>query len=231
MLCLTSEEGQPLENRYQQQSATGCHAAQEPVRRTQNQRSSSTIERLAKATIASMAEVGFVNMTTTSIAKRAGVSRGAMLHHFANKVALVIYATGEMWQGVVDASDALRAQSDPQRPDPEGFVEALWTGAMAETHVSVSVDMMLAARGDPDLQAHLDIWVARMFESYHAAGRRAFGKAGLSDAECDALISTVASALRGQRVAQMMAPDPSAAKAVRVMMAQLLTDRLEKGVI
>ena len=46
-------------------------------RRSQNQRSIETIERLSKATIALMTEVGFVNMTTTSIAMRAGVSRGA----------------------------------------------------------------------------------------------------------------------------------------------------------
>lgn len=208
-------------------ATTARQDAAEPARRTQTQRSARTIDQLAQATIALMAEVGFVNMTTTSIAKRAGVSRGAMLHHFPNKVALVVHATGTMWHGVVVASDALRAQSDPVRPDPEGFVEALWNGAMAETHVSVSVDMMLAARGDPELQAHLDVWVARMFDSYRAAGRRAFGRAGLSDAECDALISTVASTLRGQRVAQMLAPDPAAAKAVRAMLSQLLTDRLK----
>ncbi|MGJ8609719.1 MAG: TetR/AcrR family transcriptional regulator [Octadecabacter sp.] len=197
------------------------------MRRTQSQRSEETINRLVKATISLMAEVGFVNMTTTSIAKRAGVSRGAMLHHFTNKVALVIYATGKMWRGVVAASDALRAQSDPARPDPAGFVEALWNGAMAETHVSVSVDMMLAARGDPELQTHLDVWAARMFDSYNAAGRHAFGTAGLPEAECDALILTIASTLRGQRIAQMFSPDPASAKAVREMMTHLLTTHLK----
>lgn len=211
------------------QVSTRDLAAGETTRRTQDQRSAQTIARLSDATIALMAEVGFVNVNTTNIAKRAGVSRGAMLHHFPNKVALVIHATGEMWGRVVTASDALRAQSDPARPDPEGFVEALWRGAMAETHVSVSVDIMLAARGDPALQAHLDTWVARMFDSYLAAGHRAFGNANISEAECDALIATVASTLRGQRVAQMLAPDPAVAAAVRAMLARLLRDHLERA--
>lgn len=201
----------------------------EPTRRTQVQRSSETIERLAKATIALMTEVGFVNITTTSIAARAGVSRGAMLHHFANKVALVKYATGEMWKGVVDASDRLRAQSDPEAPDPDAFVAALWRGAMAETHVSVTIDMMLAARGDSELQAHVDVWVARMFDSYRAAGRHAFGKTGLSDGDCDALIATVTSTLRGQRVAQMLAPDSATAQDVRDTMARLLRTQMKLG--
>lgn len=199
---------------------------QDSKRRTQLQRSADTIERLSKATITLMTEVGFVNMTTTSIAKHAGVSRGAMLHHFANKVALVIHATGEMWGGVVASTDELRQQSDPANPDPEGFVEALWDGAMAETHVSVSVDIMLAARGDPILKAHLDTWVRKMFDSYRAAGRHAFSKAEMSRTDCDALINTVASTLRGQRVAQMLEPNPEAAKAVRVTLAQLLRERL-----
>lgn len=204
-------------------------ASAKPDRRTQNQRSASTIDRLSQATIALMTEVGFVNMTTTSIAKRAGVSRGAMLHHFENKVALVTHATGEMWSGVVASTDALRAQCDPANPDPDGFVQALWDGAMAETHVSVSVDMMLAARGDPVLKAHLDTWVSKMFASYRTAGRHAFSKANLSQDECDALITTVASALRGQRVAQMLNPNPEAAKAVRATLAQLLRDRLQRA--
>lgn len=208
----------------------GFEAVLESNRRTQNQRSSETTERLSKATIALMTEVGFVNMTTTSIAARAGVSRGAMLHHFANKVALVTYATGEMWRGIVASTDDLRAQSDPANCDPEGFVEALWEGAMAQTHVSVSVDIMLAANGNPVLRAHLDKWVAKMFDSYRDAGRHAFGQADLSRAECDTLIATVASTLRGQRLAQMLAPDATGAKAVRAMLAKLLRYQLQRSV-
>lgn len=211
------------------ESRENFEAIPERNHRSQHQRSSDTIERLSKATISLMTEVGFVNMTTSSIAARAGVSRGALLHHFANKVALVTYATGEMWRGVVASTDELRSQSDPANADPEGFVEALWEGAMAQTHVSVSVDIVLAANGNPVLRAHLDKWVARMFDSYRAAGRHAFGQSDMSRAECDALIATVASTLRGQRVAQMLAPDPVCAKAVRAMLAKLLRDQLQRA--
>ena len=215
---------------YEKQQATVAGSAgKDVIRRTQTERSAETIDALRRATIALMTEVGFVNMTTTSIAKRAGVSRGAMLHHFSSKVALVMYATGEMWNGVVISTENLRAQCNPDKPDPKGFVDALWDGAMAETHVSVTVDITLAARGNPELKTHLDSWVGRMFKSYNAAGRYAFGKAGLSNKECDALIATIASTLRGQRVAQMFSPNPASCKAVRAMLTQLLTDRLERA--
>lgn len=209
-------------------ASTPAEKGQRARRRTQLERSTETIDALTKATIELMCEVGFANMTTVQIAERAGVSRGAMLHHFPSKLALVTHATGEMWNGVVKGTDALKQHSDPDRPDPRGFILALWDGAMAETHVSVTMDMTLAARGDEELRAHLDRWIGRMFRSYNAAGRRAFGKAGLKPAECDALIATIASTLRGQRMAQMYSPNPPAARAVLRMLTRLLSDSLEK---
>lgn len=195
-------------------------------RRSQDERSSATIASLSEATIALMTEVGFTNLTTTNIAKRAGVSRGAMLHHFPSKVALVIHATGEMWGEVVAAAEKLRAACDPDRPDPDFFVSAIWEEVMAERHVSVSVDIMLAARGDPILKSHLDSWVLKMFASYREAARHAFGRGGLSETECDALIATIASTLRGQRIAEMMAPEITSGPAVRAMLSTILRDRL-----
>lgn len=203
-------------------SAPGMSAS----RRSQDERSSATIASLSEATIALMTEVGFTNLTTINIAKRAGVSRGAMLHHFPSKVELVVYAAGEMWGEVVAAGKKLRAACDPDRPDPDFFVSAIWEEVMTERHVSVSVDIMLAARGDPMLKPHLDSWVLKMFASYRETAHHAFGRAGLSETECDALIATIASTLRGQRIAEMMAPEITSGPAVRAMLSTLVRDRL-----
>ena len=197
-------------------------------RRTQDQRTAETIGKLADATIGLIAEIGFANVTTTRIAKRAGVSRGAMLHHFPSKSALIIYATGEMWGRVVAASEKLSADSDPDNPDPKVFVDTLWSGAMAPTNVSVSADIMLAARGNAELQAHLDLGVKRMFDSYRRAGLHAFGKTGLSVPECHALIDSVSSTLRGLRLAQMLSPDADREKAVLAMLVEMLRSQLSK---
>src|SRR5437764_3220914 len=61
-------------------------------RRTQAQRSASTRAALLDATITSLVEVGYANTTTTGIAERAGVSRGAQMHHFPTKADLVASA-------------------------------------------------------------------------------------------------------------------------------------------
>jgi AcrR family transcriptional regulator len=61
-------------------------------RRSQAQRSSATREALLDATIACLVEDGYASTTTSRVAERAGVSRGAHLHHFQTRPALVAAA-------------------------------------------------------------------------------------------------------------------------------------------
>src|SRR5271169_4955241 len=67
-------------------------APQPRVRRTQRERSAAMRERLLEATIDSLYEVGYSRTTTIEVAARAGVSRGAQLHHFPTKKRLVTVA-------------------------------------------------------------------------------------------------------------------------------------------
>lgn len=58
----------------------------------QEERSAETRRRLLDAAIACLNERGYTGTTTTEIAGRAGVSRGAQVHHFRHKEELVIGA-------------------------------------------------------------------------------------------------------------------------------------------
>src|SRR5262252_259553 len=59
---------------------------------TQAERTAATCERLLDATVATLVERGYRGTTTPEICKRAGVSRGAQLHHYPTKEALVAAA-------------------------------------------------------------------------------------------------------------------------------------------
>src|SRR5229473_7754051 len=67
-------------------------------RRTQEERSASTRARLLDATISCLSELGYARTTTTEIAERAGVSRGAQLHHFPTKAELVTTAVEHLFE-------------------------------------------------------------------------------------------------------------------------------------
>ena len=63
-----------------------------PPETRQQQRSRSTQHRLLDAAVDCLVERGWAGTTTTLVADRARVSRGAQLHHYRTKSALLIAA-------------------------------------------------------------------------------------------------------------------------------------------
>ena len=61
-------------------------------RRTQEERRTATRGALLDATIDCLIEYGYGGVTTTRVVERAGVSRGAQVHHFPTKAVLVAEA-------------------------------------------------------------------------------------------------------------------------------------------
>ena len=59
------------------------------VRRTQAERSATTQRLLLDATVACLVELGYGGTTTAAVAERAGVSRGAQLHHYGTRQRLM----------------------------------------------------------------------------------------------------------------------------------------------
>src|SRR5262245_35092121 len=55
----------------------------------QAQKSAMTRDRILDAAINCFIELGYTNVTTAVVASSAGVSRGAMLHHFPSKTELI----------------------------------------------------------------------------------------------------------------------------------------------
>lgn len=201
-----------------------------PVRRrTQDERSAATIDKLCDATISLIAEIGYANLTTTMIAERAGISRGAILHHFDSRTHLVKRATGDMWTSVVEAAAKIRADHQTGGLSADVFIQRAWRGLMTDTYVSVTIDMMTASRGDPDLRQHVEGWMRRMFSSYRCTAREVFGASGLSAHEAETLMLLVTSSLRGLRVGQMIESDPDMAQSSLTLLADLIRFRLTGG--
>lgn len=71
--------------------STPTTTAQQP-RQTNAERSAATRARLLDATIECLVELGWSGTSTTEVVRRAGVSRGAQVHHFPTKEALVLAA-------------------------------------------------------------------------------------------------------------------------------------------
>jgi AcrR family transcriptional regulator len=92
-------------------------------RRTQAERSETTRKQLLDAAIKLVRAKGFGGLRTVEVADLAGVSRGALLHHFKNKHALVVAVLHYVNELSLTQS-ARRAQSARTVGDPiEGIIQ------------------------------------------------------------------------------------------------------------
>ncbi len=86
-----------------------------PVMATQAERTAVTRAKLLDAAAACLAELGYGRTSSTEICRRAGVSRGAQLHHFPTKADLVSAALDHVFERRVDEFRAL-VQTLPNGP-------------------------------------------------------------------------------------------------------------------
>ncbi|AHD22448.1 TetR family transcriptional regulator [Rhodococcus pyridinivorans SB3094] len=111
--------------------------------RTQAQRTAATRAKLLDAAVDSLVEHGYSGTSTQGIAKRAGVSRGAQLHHFPTKESLVVAAVGHL-------VDRRLQEILETRPDPEHGFETLMD-AFSGPLFAAALELWVAARTDPSL--------------------------------------------------------------------------------
>ena len=95
-------------------------------RRTQDERSSAMRARLLDATIDCLVEFGYTGTTVTRIAVRAGVTRGAQVHHYRTKADLVTAAVTHLAGRSAELGASMIEQA-VQADDPVGaLLDILW---------------------------------------------------------------------------------------------------------
>lgn len=120
----------------------------------QEERRERTRRSLLDATVDSLSELGFSGTTTLEVQKRAGVSRGALLHHFPSKAELLVGAINHLieMRGREIAERAAELPSSGDRID--GAIDLLW-GSFTCSLFAVALELRNAARTDPELRAAL----------------------------------------------------------------------------
>ncbi len=116
----------------------------------QAQKSASTRQLIIDAVIRCFIELGYSRTTTTAIARRAGLSRGAMLHHFPSKRdvvrAAVEYLHAKRLRALRKAVTEVAADGDHVRQS----VDAYWRHVRHPMFVAF-FELAVAARTDREL--------------------------------------------------------------------------------
>lgn len=130
-------------------------------RRTQEQRRAQTRAALLSAAVTCLVEAGYAATTTTMVADRAGLTRGAVQFHFRDRADLMVSIAVDGWQRLVD---------DLSAPMPGG--------APLDQRIDDYVDTMVRAYGSQPAQAAYEVlYGARTDSEIRASQQPAFDRA------------------------------------------------------
>jgi AcrR family transcriptional regulator len=158
-------------------------SAKPRARRTQRERSAAMRLRVLEATVDCLYEVGYSRTTTIEVAARAGVSRGAQLHHFRTKERLVTVAVRHLLDKRLEefrtAFKALPADADKAT----AVIDLMWNRTNDRAFYAW-LELVVASRTDPPLrktviEIHERFWeqvlaTFREFFSPHPENARGF---------------------------------------------------------
>lgn len=179
------------------------------VRRTQAERSATTRNRVCDATLDALAEVGYERISTTLIAQKANLSRGALTHQFPMRNDLLVAAFQHLVDGWGD-SFPFGAQDGDDPIDLCDLIDAIWKGLFSTPRYIAALELMLAARQDNELglaiRQVMSGWISRRDK------RAIFLLRWSPDNEQDALyFQLILSVLRGIAIHQSFDEDEQVA--------------------
>jgi AcrR family transcriptional regulator len=114
-------------------------------------RSQATRTRLLDAAVGELLEVGYGGLTTSGVALRAGVSRGAQQHHFPDKAGLIREAVRHLAELQLDELRAVRVASRG-RARVGRALDLLYAQYSGPLFTAI-LELALSARRDPELRA------------------------------------------------------------------------------
>jgi len=180
-------------------------------RRTQEERRAATRGALLDAALDCLVEHGYEGTTTERVSTRAGVSRGAVQHHFGTRQRLVAAALEEL------ATRRLQEIRDELASLPRGeerveqALDAIW-GWFTGPLFPASLDLAAAARTDAELADSLAPVEARLSQGTLRCCREMLAD-GVEDRSRDPLIQMTLGTVRGLALLPIVHPgNRSAAK-------------------
>lgn len=131
------------------------------IRRSQTERSEAMRQRLIDATLQCLQTDGYAGTTVSRIIEVAEVSRGAPLHHFSSKAALIAAAAEQLVKRIyIQMGRAVQRleKSDDRLHD---LIYTSWKGVVNQPEHVMLNELLQASQRDPELAAIIQkLWTA-----------------------------------------------------------------------
>jgi AcrR family transcriptional regulator len=161
------------------------------------------------AALECLVELGYAGTTTTVVAERAGLSRGAQLHHFPTRASLVAAAVEHLYARLTESYQTGFARLPLGADRLRAAIDLLWS-MFTEPHYAAALELFTAARTDVELRAHLRPIAERHQANVYRLARAFFPEAAHRAREFDAALTLVLDAMQGmasERIVLDCGPD------------------------
>jgi AcrR family transcriptional regulator len=196
----------------------GRHRTQR--RRSQEERREETQGAVLDATVECLAELGYSGTTTTRIARRAGVSRGALLHYYSSKIKLLTSAVEHIFQRRNEEFRAAFAALPAEVDRRAAAVDLLWTMFSSSTFYAW-LELVVAARSDRKLLREVSRITTQFAENVRATYRDLFPETAAPDERLDLVPSFTFAFLQGLALDRIAMEDEHRLSALLVMLKDL----------
>jgi AcrR family transcriptional regulator len=192
---------------------TEGHAVAVTTPSRQADRSAATRGRLLDAAVVCLVEHGWAGTTTTVVAERAGVSRGAQLHHYPTRADLVLAAVDHLATQRAEVVRREVAALPAGRDRTYRVLELLADFSTGPLYVA-ALEVWVAARTDDVLRAALVPLEARLGRELHRVTVELLG-ADESRPRVREIVQATLDLVRGLGVANLLTDD--SARRTRVL--------------
>jgi AcrR family transcriptional regulator len=179
-----------------------------------SQRSATTRRALLDAAIAALEEKGYGGTTTLEVQARAGVSRGALLHHFASRADLILAAVDHLSRERLDEVARLARTEAPAGDRLEWAVRTMWA-TFDGPLFKAALELWLAARGDPELLAALLPQERMLGQAIRGMAAELFGPVHSQMPAFDDVLEVLLDAMRGAAARGVLRTPESEKRLVR----------------
>jgi len=177
-----------------------------PIRRSQEERRRQTQTSVLEACIDVLVDRGFNGLTTTEVAARAGVSRGAQAHYFRTREDLIIAATRYLMdKGTHDSVEAAR-RAHGARDALDRFIADAERFFFDRIYTAM-LELLVAARTNPDFRREYVPIVAKWRAQINGIWLDVFEAAGIPRDEAARLLHLTNYLLRGMALTSLWDDD------------------------
>ena len=169
----------------------------DPHPRSHEERRVETRRRLLEAAVRVISDVGYARCSLSVVAKAAGMTTGAIQHQFITRADLIAAVLTEQLFPLIGRESLPSQAGRPLGARCSAIIEWTWRSIYANPSYPVVWDIILGARGDPELHERIARSQREAAEIGLEEGLAAFDGLSVSRTRVSELLVLISSNLRG----------------------------------